>query len=676
MNSEHTEAARPDPDALLREVQKEEQRPGRLKIFLGYSPGVGKTYTMLEEAHLMRKRGDDVVVGIVETHSRAETAALLEGLEVLPRRVGKYQGIALEEMDLDAILARKPAAVLVDELAHSNAPWCKHPKRWLDVEEILAAGIDVYTTVNIQHFESQNDIVAKITGIRMHETVPDDVLERADEVQVVDIPLEELFERLREGKVYIPEQAQRAMEGFFQRGHLVALREITLSAVARKMSAELVDYMKSKAIQASWPSSGKLLVCIGPSPYASQLVRKAYRLARNTHAEWYVVNVESPSLRPLSLDDRNRLAEAFNLAEEFGAKTATLSGEDVVPGLLRFARANNVSHIVIGRPRRSYLLGALRRSPVYRLLTSQADFDLYIVTPTLEEQRPAQPQAPEPRRVNVWGYVVTTLAVALGTVANLLLHRYVEPVSLYSVYLIITLVVALTFGTGPSVVASVLSVLAFDFFFIRPELTFSIHNPADLVSALVFLATSIIVGQLTNIGRRQRLALQLRVQQASVLDDMGKELLALPPVEQLIGGLTPQSGEWRDTLSVLRSTILDDIAQITVRYANRVVPEPAYVFFSAGGRLRLWARSREDLEISADEAGVAEWTFVHGEPAGSGTDTLTNIGLFFIPMKTQGGTIGVIGVRGTYAALLPEQRHTLGAVSNLASLTASRWLTT
>ena len=522
MNPEHAEAARPDPDALLREIQKEERKPGRLKVFLGYSPGVGKTYTMLEEAHVLRRRGDDVVVGVVETHARAETAALLEGLEVLPRRVGEYQGIKLEEMDLDAVLARKPAAVLVDELAHSNAPWGRHPKRWLDVEEILAAGIDVYTTVNIQHFESQNDIVAKITGIRMHETVPDDVLERADEVQVVDIPLEELLDRLREGKVYIPEQAQRAMQSFFQRGHLVALREITLSAVARKMSAELVDYMKSKAIQASWPSSGKLLVCIGPSPYASQLVRKAYRLASNTHAEWYVVNVESPSLRPLSLDDRNRLAEAFNLAEEFGAKTATLSGEDVVPGLLRFARANNVSHIVIGRPKRSYLLGALRRSPVYRLLTSQADFDLYIVTPTLEEQRPAQPQAPEPRRINVWGYVVTTIAVALGTAANLLIRPYVEPVSLYSIYLIITLVVALTFGTGPSVVASVLSVLAFDFFFIVPRFTFSIHSPADLVSALVFLATSIIVGQLTNIGRRQRLALQLRVQQASVLDDMGK----------------------------------------------------------------------------------------------------------------------------------------------------------
>jgi two-component system, OmpR family, sensor histidine kinase KdpD len=666
---------RPDPDALLREVQKEERKPGRLKVFLGYSPGVGKTYSMLEEAHLLKRRGDDVVVGIVETHARSETAALLDGLEVLPRRTGEYHGIALEELDLDAVLARRPAAVLVDELAHSNAPWSRHPRRFQDVEELLAAGIDVYTTVNIQHFESQSDVIAKITGIRMQETVPDDVLDRADEVQVVDIPLEELFERLHEGKVYIPEQAKRAMDGFFQRGNLVALREITLSVVAQKMSSELVDYMKAKAIRSSWPTSGKLLVCIGPSPYAVQVVRKAYALARNTHAEWYVVHVETPAIRDLTPEEKNRVAEAFNLAEEFGAKAVTLSGEDIVPGLLRFARENNVSQIVIGRPKRSILLGALRRSPVYRLLSSQTDFDLHIVTPTLEEDRPAVQPARPVRKVNLWSYAVAALAVALGTVLSLLLERYVEPVSLYSVYLIITLVIALVFGIGPSTLASIASLLAFDFFFIPPRLTFVVRSPADAVGALVFFVASLIVGQLANVGRRQRLALQLRVQQASVLDDMGKELLALPPVEQLIGGITPQSGEWRDTLGVLRSTVLDDIGQTTVRHVSRVVSDPVFVFFSAGAnRLRLWVRSDQANDLTADETAVAEWAFNNGEPAGSGTETLTNVGLFFIPMKAQGGTIGVIGVRADYSRLLPEQRHMLGAIANLASLTAARWV--
>jgi two-component system sensor histidine kinase KdpD len=666
---------RPDPDALLREVQKQERKTGRLKVFLGYSPGVGKTYSMLEEAHLLKRRGDDLVVGIVETHARSETAALLEGLEVLPRKTGEYRGIALEELDLDAILARRPAAVLVDELAHTNAPWSRHPTRSQDVEELLAAGIDVYTTVNIQHFESQRDVVARITGIRVQETIPDDILQRADEVQVVDIPLEELLERLREGKVYIPEQARRAMTGFFQRGNLVALREITLSVVAQKMSSELVDYMKAKAIKSSWPTSGKLLVCIGPSPYATQVVRKAYALARNTHAEWYVVHVETPAIRDLTPEEKNRVAEAFNLAEEFGAKTVTLSGEDIVPGLLRFARENNVSQIVIGRPKRSILLGALRRSPVYRLLSSQTDFDLHIVTPTLEENRPAALPARPVRKLNLWGYAVAALAVALGTVLSLLLERYVEPVSLYSVYLIITLVIALVFGIGPSTLASIASLLAFDFFFIPPRMTFVVRSPADAVGALVFFVASLIVGQLANVGRRQRLALQLRVQQASVLDDMGKELLALPPVEQLIGGMTPQSGEWRDTLGVLRSTVLDDIGQTTVRHVSRVVSDPVFVFFSAGaGRLRLWVRSDQSLDLSADETAVAEWAFNNGEPAGSGTETLTNVGLFFIPMKAQGGTIGVIGVRGDYARLLPEQRHMLGAIANLASLTAARWV--
>jgi two-component system, OmpR family, sensor histidine kinase KdpD len=324
-----TMRTRPDPDALVREIRREEVKIGRLKIFLGYAPGVGKTYAMLQEAHTCRKRGEDVVVGIAETHGRTETEALLSELEIVPARQIPYNDIILKEFDLDAVLARKPALVLVDELAHTNAPGSRHPKRYQDVEELVENGIDVYTAINIQHFESQVDIVAQITGIRMQETVPDTILERADQVQVIDIPLEELNQRLKEGKVYVPEQARRAVDNYFQRGNLVALRELTLTLVARKMGTELVNYMRSKAISGPWPAGERVMVCVGPTPYATQLLRKAYKIAKDANAEWYAVYVSSPSFTELSANEKLHLSEALNLAEELGAKTSTLTGTDV-----------------------------------------------------------------------------------------------------------------------------------------------------------------------------------------------------------------------------------------------------------------------------------------------------------------------------------------------------------
>jgi two-component system sensor histidine kinase KdpD len=671
---------RPNPDALLKEIQKEEGKPGRLKIFLGYSPGVGKTYSMLEEAHLLKRRGDDVVVGVVETHKRAETAELLKDLELIPCKSADYKGITLEEFDLDAVLARRPCGVLVDELAHSNAPWSRHPKRYQDVEELLAAGIDVYTTVNVQHFESQNDIIAKITGIRMQETVPDDLLDRADEVQVVDIPLEELFERLREGKVYIPEQARQAMTGFFQRGNLVALREITLSVAARKMDSELLNYMRSKAISSTWPAAGRLMVCIGPTPTASQLVRKAYRIAKDTNAEWFAVYVAAPSATELSPQQKTWLADAFNLAEEFGAHATTLSGFDIVPGLLRFARENNVSSILIGKPKRSLIQAMFIRSPIYRLMREQTDYDLYLLAPTVEEKTSSSsvPRTPSPvprPPLDLRGYLFTLPVLALVTGLNLLLEHYVNPVSLYSVYLVAVILVALRWGTGPSVFASVLSLLTFDFLFVQPRLTLVMARPGDVVSALVFLLASIVIGQLIRITRRQYEALEVRAERISVLEEMSKELLALPPLELLIGNMAGQAGDLRDSVSVLRTTVLDDVGQTTVRNLSKAVSDPILILFggSASG-LRIWARSQPDLALTPEETAVAEWTFGHGEPAGAGTETLASVGFYFLPMKSREQTIGVIGVKGDYQSLLPEQRHLIGAIANLASLSVARWV--
>jgi two-component system sensor histidine kinase KdpD len=667
---------RPNPDALLKEIQKEEPgKPGRLKIFLGYSPGVGKTYTMLEEAHLLKRRGDDVVIGIVETHNRPETAELLKDLEAIPRRSGDYKGITLEEMDLDAILARKPVAVLVDELAHTNAPWSRHPKRYLDVEELLDSGIDVYTTVNIQHFESQNDAIAKITGVRLQETVPDALLERANELQVVDIPLEELFERLHEGKVYIPEQAQRAMSNFFQRGNLVALREITLSVAARKMDSELLNYMKAKAIRGTWPTTDKLMVCIAASPHAPQLVRKAYHMAQNTNAEWYVVHISPPVLRPPTEPEKAWLAEAFRLAEEFGARVVTLPDIDVVPALIRFARENNISQIIIGRPRKSLLRGALTGSPVYRLIRSQSQFDLYLVEPTVAAPGPLPSRRAPGTALDLRGYLAGTALIAVVTAANYFLQRYVEPVSLYAIYLVAIITIALVFGTGPSVWASILSLLAYDFFFATPRYTLAVKHPGDAISALVFFLASIAIGQLIKGSRSRLLGLRSRIEQVSLLEEMSRELLALPPLEQLIGGLGGPASDWRDTTAVLRTTILDDIGQTLIRYLGKVVSEPVLVFFRGhGNRLQLWARSDSALTLSPEEQAVAEWVLLHGEPAGAGTDTLANVSLCFVPMQAQEATMGVIGIKGDYENLLPEQRHLLNAVANLASLSAARWV--
>ncbi len=669
------DTTRPDPEALLREVQREEPKRGRLKIFLGYAPGVGKTYTMLSEARVLKKRGEDVVVGIVETHGRVETEELLKGLEVIPRRRAQYQGIVLEELDLDAILARKPVVVLVDELAHTNAPGSRHPKRYQDIEELLENGMDVYTTVNVQHFESLNDVVEKITGIRMQETLPDTFLDRADEVQVIDIPLEELFERLQEGKVYVPRQAERAMQNFFQRGNLVALRELTLTHAAHKMDAELLNYMRAKAISGPWPAGERVMVCVAPSPYAKQLLRKGYQIAKDAHAEWYAVYVSTPALKGMSDSDKAYIAEALNLAGELGAKIATLSGTDVATEILRFARENNINHIVIGKPLHSMLLGFWKGSPASRLLHTPSEFELHLITPTVEKKEVEVKVKPERFALNPKGYLFTILMVLAVTLLNFFLEGIVNRMSLVYIYLIVTIASALLFGTGPSLFSSVVSLLTFDFFFTEPRYSFTMYHPHDVINVLVFFLTSIIVGQLANITKRQNLLLQLRVRRVTLIEEMSKEFLMLPPVEQLVGGLVQRTDEWKNVLTLFRTTVLDHISHIAIKYLSMIIEAPAFVLFKGkDGRLQVWARSRPDTDLTPNELAVAEWTYSHGEPAGAGTQTLPNIKVFFTPMKSLDETIGVMGIQHEFKDLLFDQRRLLGIISNLSALSAARWV--
>ncbi len=664
---------RPDADALLREIQREEKKRGTLKIFLGYSPGVGKTYAMLQEAYLLCNRGEDVVLGIVETHKRSETEALLHGLEIIPPRLIDYKGIQLHEMDIDAILARRPGVVLVDELAHTNAPGSRHPKRYQDVEELLESGIGVYTTVNIQHFQSQVDVVEKITGIRMQETVPDTLLDRADEVQVIDIPLEELNERLREGKVYVPDQARRAMENFFQRGTLVALRELTLTLVARKMGTELLNYMKAKAISGPWAAGERLMVCIGPSPHALQLLRKAYTIAKETNAEWYAVYVSLPALKELSNEERSYLTDSLNLAEELGAKTSTIMGTDIAEEILRFAREQNITRIVVGKPRQRRL-AFINPSPVQKLLGANAEFELHLIT------RAAETQSTQPKQAFKWpalrpeDYLVSIGMVAVVTALDFLLQTIVRPESLVFIYLIATIAAALRFGMGASLFASILSLLTFDFFFTQPKYSFSMYHFHDIVNGIVFFFTSVVVAQLAGTAKERNLALQVRVKRMTLIEEMSKEFLMMPPVEQLIGGFVQDAKEWKNVLPLLRTTVLDDVSHIIVKYVARVLDVPCFVLFKGQeGRLQAWARSKPDIDLSAHEMTVAEWSYTHGEMAGAGTQTLPNVKSFFLPMKSEEETVGVIGIQFEFKNLLLDQRRLLAAISSLAALAAARW---
>ena len=465
------------------------------------------------------------------------------------------------------------------------------------------------------------------------------------------------------------------MANFFLRGNLVALRELMLTHVARKIDTELLNYMRAKAISGPWPAGERLMVCIAPSPYAKQLLRKGYTIAKDAHAEWYAVYVSTPALKEMSDKNKAYIAEALNLAEELGAKIVTLSGTDVASEILRFAREYNINHIVIGKPLHSMLLGFWKGSPASRLLHTPSEFELHLITPTIEKKEIDIKPTPERLVLNPKGYVTTALMVVAVTFLNLFLEGFIHPMSLVFVYLIATIASALLFGTWPSLFSSVFSLLTFDFFFTEPRYSFSMHYPHDIINVIVFFLTSIIIGQLVKITKRQNLLLQVRVRRITLIEEMSKEFLTLPPVEQFVGGLVKDSGEWENVLGLFRTTVLDHISHIAIKYLSKIIEAPSFVFFSGkDGRLRAWARSKPDIDLTPNEMAVAEWTYSHGEPAGAGTQTLTNIRVFFTPMKSIEETIGVIGIEYDFKNLLLDQRRLLGVISNLSALAAARWV--
>ena len=645
-----TTERRPDPDALLERVKEEEARRarGRLKVFFGSAAGVGKTYAMLEAAREQQSQGVDVVVGLVETHGRAETEALLAGLEILPARQVPYRGATLKEFDLDAALARRPGLILVDELAHSNAPGSRHAKRWQDVIELLDAGINVYTAMNVQHVESLNDVVARITGIIVHETVPDSVFDETDEVELIDLPPDDLLQRLKDGKVYVPAQAQEAIQNFFRKGNLIALRELALQRTAQRVDAEMRDYMRDHAIGQTWPVRERLLACIGTSPYSVKLVRATKRMAEQLGAEWVVAYVETPAQLRLPPEARERVVRTLRLAEELGAETVTLSGSTMSDELLAYARARNVSKIVIGKPGRSLWKRILLGSIVDALVRGSGEIDIYVIS---GEKAPetARFTLTGPRRSDWWGYGVAVSTVALCTAIAWAMFPYFGLSNLVMAYLLGVVGVATRAGRAPTVLASVLSVAAFDFFFVPPYFSFAISDSEHLVTFGVMLIVAIVMSGMTARIRAHAEAARARELRTAALYAMSRELASTRGVDSLL--------------------------MIAIRHAVEAVGAQVAMLLPDGdGRLAVRAAQPAPSATDTSELAVAQWVYEHREMAGLGTTTLPGAKALYLPLLGSRGAVGVMGVRPPESKSFeaPEQLHLLETFASQTALAIER----
>jgi two-component system sensor histidine kinase KdpD len=640
---------RPEPEALLAEAVQEER--GRLKVFLGAAPGVGKTYAMLEDARRRQAEGTDVVVGIVETHRRGETEILLAGLQVMPRRRITYRGRMLTEMDIDAVLTRRPQLALVDELAHTNAPDSRHPKRWQDVEELLAAGIDVYTTLNVQHLESLNDIVARISGVRVRETVPDGVLELANEIELIDLPPEELIARLRQGKVYVHDQIARAIQNFFSKGNLTALRELAMRVAADRVDAQMTAHMRSHAISGPWPAHDRILVCVNESPAGKSLVRVAKRAAERSRVPWIAVNVVTPASVGLPEEARDKVAEALRLAEALGAEVVTLNAEgDVAGELLDLARSRNVSRIIVGRPRhRRFFARFLRESVGQELLRRAEDFEVTVVAPGTEEFRQSviTAEAPAPER-DPWVYLWATVIVAAASAVAFLINRTFPVESLSLVFLVAVLLVATRFGLWPSLFASLISFLTYNFFFTDPHYTFHIADRDVVLTLFLFLVVAVLTGNL---------AARLRVQIAAQRD---------------VARRTENLYEFSRKIASAAS--FDDIVWAAVHHVASTLRCRSLVLRPGeDGALTIAGAYPPEDQLEARDWGAAKWAWQHGEPAGWGSQTLPSSKWLFMPLRTGQRPLAVLGISiDTGKPLDAERRRLLEALVGQVAVAIER----
>ncbi len=636
---------RPSPDALLQLADRAER--SRLRIFMGAAPGVGKTYAMLEAAQERRREGVDVVVGVVETHGRAETQALLDGLEVIPKRAITYRDTTLFEMDLDAILARRPAIVLVDELAHTNIDGSRHPKRYSDVEELLDAGIDVYTTINIQHLESLNDVVAQITGVRVRETVPDGILERADEIKLVDLPPEDLIRRLEEGKVYLGPAAERALANYFTPGNLTALRELALRHAAERVDDEMQAYMRAHAVSGTWAVTERILVGVSDGPLAERLVRAARRLAARRRVEWLAVFVETVAFAGRGEAAKERVAKTLRLAERLGGQPVTITGENVGHQLVRYAKERNVTEIVLGKPDRSWWRTLLSTSPIRDVIDRSGDIDVRLITgepgtrgfDDAERRRPPSPWSGG-RYAVVLGAVLVSAAAAKG------LELAVGLSDPAMVFLAGVLFVAVFAGLGPSIAASFVSLLVYDFLFVAPRFTLTVTKPQDVLSLVMFLLVAILTSQLTARARAQAALARHREEHTGALYAFARHIAGA------VG--------------------LDDLLPIVVRHLGSLFESHAAILTQDGGHLGVRATEPPTLTLGATELAAAAWVWDHDEPAGRGTQTLPSAEWVYVPVKTARGMVSVLGLRPPAAGLTLDQRQLLDALADQIAIAIER----
>jgi two-component system sensor histidine kinase KdpD len=635
------EKQRASPDALLAMAKKEAR--GHLKIFLGAAPGVGKTYAMLTAGRAEKAGGREVVIGLVETHGRRETEALIEGFEVIARNPIVYRNQILKEFDLDATLERKPGLLLVDEYAHTNVPGSRHPKRWQDIDELLAAGVDVWTTLNVQHLESLNDVVQKITKVRVRETVPDTVFDKADEIVLVDFPPDELLKRLAEGKVYVQDTAARAVDNFFKPQNLTALRELALRRAAERIDADLVERMQAQAIEGPWAAGERILACIGPDTNAQAIVRAAKRLADLMDAPFIVVTLERPGGQ---LDERGRrlVDDAMKLTETLGGETKTLVGTDFPDELLRFARFENVTQIVIGRSQSGMLAVLFGRSLPHELVRRANDIAIHLVTGEARTfRRWWSFSLPTPFSVNVRHLLWSTVAVGAAIVIGKLLNAITHFPNVSMIFLMAVLLPAVRFGIVPAIYASVLSFLAYNFFFIKPLHTFTVAQPHEVFALAIFLVVAIMASALAG---------QVR-EQARIAVDRMRAMRRLYEFTRRLSGLAT----------------LDAVAEGAASEINASLNRPALVLLEREGELVLSAAWPPEDTLNAAAMSAARWAFLHDEPAGSATSTLPIVPWLFLPLRGARGRIGVVGIAQSNDAPLDSEARAL--LDTLAEQTAA-----
>src|SRR5579862_4159340 len=651
-SSRMTDDARPSPDALLQQARQEGR--GRLKIFLGAAPGVGKTYEMLTQARQRKLEGVDVVIGVVETHGRVETDLLTKSIEKIPKKRIPYKGRVLAEMDLDALLQRKPKLVLVDELAHTNVEGSRHPKRYMDVEELLAAGIDVYSTLNVQHLESLNDVVAKITRVRVAETVPDSILDRADDVELVDLTPEDLLQRLKEGKVYFPEAAERAAQNYFVPGNLTALRELALRRTAQRVDDQMVSYMRAHAIPGPWEASERVLVCINERPGAVALVRYARRLADRLHASWAAIHVDTPHVRRASETGRDRVAEALRVAERLGGQAVSVPASSVADGVIDYAKANNFTHIVTSTAQRSFWRELIRGSAAHEIIRRAGDISVHVVPEQLTRamkgppsKRPPSPTIRKSSAGDSKAYAGSLAMVVAALLIGLLLQRYgITNVAL--VFLTAVLGAAISYGIWPSLFACLTAILAYNFFFLPPLYTFTIADPENVVALFFFTVVAVVASYLSARVRAEAVSAREHAATTENLYLFSRKLAGVFTLDDLL---------WATAFQ---------FAQMLKARVVILLPEGNSIAVRAG-------YPPEDMLDEADVA-AAKWVWEHATPAGRGADTLPGAKRLFLPIRTGRGMVGIVGLDSDRPGplLTPDERRLFDALSDQTALAIER----